>query len=213
MSIIAELRIRSEDLVLASALGEVPDVRLDLVTEVATDPHRPYMFIWVRGEDRETFETAMADDPTVADVRRYTDLEDRTFYRIQVSEETPVVTYPAWVEHGVNLLEATWRSGWWQARMRVPDREAIARFREMCRGNDVDFQLDGVFTDEGQPRGGAMLTAEQREVLLRADELGYFEIPRQHTMAEIAEELDVSSQAVSERLRRALRELVSTHVR
>jgi len=48
------------------------------------------------------------------------------------------------------------------------------------------------------------LTDKQREVLDTAREMGYFEVPRDATAAEIAEELDISPQAVSERMRRAI---------
>lgn len=212
MSIIAELRIRSAGLVLAEALQAVPDVRLDLVTEVATDPDRPYMFVWARGCDLDAFESAMGDDGTVADWEPYNELPEQTLYRLQVSGETGVVTYPAFVEMGVNLLEATWRDGWWRIRVRFPDREAIGRVREWCADNGVTLELDGLFTDSGPQGRESVLTPEQHEVLATAYDLGYFEIPREHTLADVAADLDVSSQAVSERLRRGYRQLVAEHV-
>ncbi|MUV89266.1 hypothetical protein GJ629_04600 [Halapricum sp. CBA1109] len=39
---------------------------------------------------------------------------------------------------------------------------------------------------------------------------GYFTIPREVTLSELAAELDLSSQAASERLRRGIRTLVQT---
>lgn len=212
MSIVAELQIRSAGMVLASTLDRVPEMELDLITEVATDPERPYLFVWASGGDLDGFEAAMVEDATVAEVEAYTHLEDRSLYRIQVSGATEVVTYPDWVEFGVNLLEATWRDGWWHLQLRVPERDALGRIREWCSEHGVDLEVDGVFT--GGPPGSshAELTPEQREVLRRADELGYFDIPRQHTMADLAADLGLSSQAVSERLRRSYRTLVAEHV-
>jgi predicted DNA binding protein len=48
---------------------------------------------------------------------------------------------------------------------------------------------------------------------LLAYERGFFDIPRRATAADLAAELDVSRQAVSERLRRGYAALVETHVR
>lgn len=213
MSIIAEVRIQSPDLVLAETLRSVSDVRLDFVTEVAIDPERPYLVLWASGCDLGAFESAMSADSTVESWELYNDLEAERLYRLQVSQQTGVVTYPAWVEIGVNLLEATWCEGWWHIRLRLPDRESIGDVREWCSDAGVDFELDGLFTDDGPSGRDSVLTPEQREVLATAHELGYFEIPRQHTLAEVAEELDLSSQAVSERLRRGYKQLVTEHVR
>lgn len=52
------------------------------------------------------------------------------------------------------------------------------------------------------------LQAEQREALQVALEAGYFDVPRNATLVELVEELDVSDSAVSRRLRRALSTLL-----
>lgn len=212
MSIIAELRIRSPELVLTEALQAAPEVRLDLVSEVATDPDRPYMVFWAEGGDLDSFESAMSADPTVEHWEVYNELESRSLYRIRVSAATGVITYPTWVDVGVNLVEATWRDGWWRIRMRLPARSAVGQIREWCGDNGVDFELEGLFDDRGPAGQGTVLTPEQREVLATAHDLGYFEIPRGSTLAEVAEEMDLSSQAVSERLRRGYRQLVAEYV-
>jgi predicted DNA binding protein len=212
MSIVAELQIRSDGMVLVPTQDRLPALEVDVVTEVATDPQRPYLYAWISGVDREAFERAIAQDPTVAEHEDYTHLADRSLYRIQVSEATDVVTYPDWVEFGVTLLEATWADGWWRLQLRVPNREALGEIREWCAEQAVALQVCGVVSDSTPGPDDPLLTAEQREVLRRAYEMGYFEIPRGHTMADLAADLDLSSQAVSERLRRGYRTLVAEHV-
>lgn len=44
----------------------------------------------------------------------------------------------------------------------------------------------------------------------KAYDLGYFEVPRQITLAELSEELGISDQAINERMRRGLSTLVAT---
>lgn len=52
------------------------------------------------------------------------------------------------------------------------------------------------------------MTDDQREALEAALQKGYYAIPSEATMAEIASDLDISQQALSERLRRGHRALV-----
>ena len=48
------------------------------------------------------------------------------------------------------------------------------------------------------------VTQPQRETLMRAVQRGYYSIPRQMSTQDLAEDLDISDQAVTERLRRAI---------
>ncbi len=213
MSVIAEFRVRSPKLVLWHAQQECPDVKFEVLQEVGTDPQRPYMFILVDAADPSSFETAMAADPTVEELECYAEFEAEVLFRFRVSEATDVVMYPLWVELGADQLESHWSDGWWYARKRFPDRDTVATYRERCEELGVEFELERVYTDERSAEAaGGPLTEEQREALVTAYEAGYFSVPREASMAEVADELGVSSQAVSERLRRAHQRLVEYHL-
>lgn len=56
------------------------------------------------------------------------------------------------------------------------------------------------------------LTDKQREALLTAFKRGYHEIPRDTTSSDLADELGISHQALSERFRRAYRHLVESEL-
>ena len=56
------------------------------------------------------------------------------------------------------------------------------------------------------------VTDPQREALKLAYEYGYFNTPREATLAEIAEELGISQQALGSRLRRANRRLIEREI-
>lgn len=53
------------------------------------------------------------------------------------------------------------------------------------------------------------ISEKQAEAVRLAAEGGYFEIPRDVSMSEIADELDICGQAASERLRRGIAKLIS----
>jgi len=55
---------------------------------------------------------------------------------------------------------------------------------------------------------GGQLTAAQREALSAAKEHGYYEVPRKVSTRDLADELDMSHQNLSELLRRATSKLI-----
>jgi predicted DNA binding protein len=172
------------------------------------------LYFWANGDDLDTFETALAEDWSVTDVQRYTNLGDRRLYRAQLSDAVEVVSYPVWVEAGGVQLSATCQNGIWRNRFRFPDRESFHDVREWSVENGLDFTLHNLYTetDNGHGPGETSLSREQRETLATAYESGLYEIPQQATAADLADELDISPQAVSERLHRAYATLVEEHV-
>lgn len=211
MSVVAEFQVRSPDLPMEQALESVPAMEIELVTEVGTDPDRPYLFFWARGDDFQAFDAALAADPTVAEVQVYTEFEEEVLYRLRVTAETEVVSYPVLLELGADRLQTVHLDGWWHVRMRFPNRSALSDLHGWYRDRGVEFDLERIYTDPGHD-GASNLTDPQREVLQVALRLGYFEVPRQSSMDEVAEELGISEQAVSERLRRGHKKLVARHL-
>ncbi|MDG5775802.1 helix-turn-helix domain-containing protein [Haloarculaceae archaeon H-GB2-1] len=210
MSLIAEFSIASSKLMLSPTFDEIPNVELEVVNEVAIDHQCPVIFTWATCDDAEAFESAMADDETVADFHRFSEPGDHAYYRIAASSETDVTVYPTWIALGAEQLGERYVDGEWHVELRCPDHETLRAFREWCRDNDIAFDLQTVYPSE--PRMGTTLSDEQREVLRVALARGFFEIPRAASMAELAEELNISKQAVSERLRRAHEALARKHL-
>ncbi|MFC7176111.1 helix-turn-helix domain-containing protein [Halosegnis marinus] len=209
MSVILEYAFRSDGLVLAPAL-DATDVRLDLEGVTASRPTHPQLFGWVKG-DLDAFDAAVAEDPTVDEVTVLSDHGDRRLYRFRTTDDVETVLYPLWVDLGGEALEAHYEGEWWRSQVRFPDRSAVSAYRDTLLDNGVEFRLEGLYDEE--PSGpGVGLTPEQRETLKLAYRRGYFEVPRGTTAADLAAELGVSTQAVSERLRRGYASLVSEQV-
>jgi predicted DNA binding protein len=79
---------------------------------------------------------------------------------------------------------------------------------DFCDEHGLNFEVSSIRELDSEPAGRYGLTTQQYEVLATAASQGYFEVPRAVTLEELAEEFDVSHQAVSERLRRAVNALV-----
>lgn len=216
VSVLVEFSIGMDGLAFESTLQRV-DARVDVEQTYATDPERPILFVWVTCDDLSAFEAAMAEDPTVADVQSLSTVDGRRLYRLQVSGETETVLYPAWVSLGGEALDAYFENGRWHSRARFPDRDSLAAYEEFLDQNGLSFEMKRLYdatsvSGTGPAAADDGLTAQQRRTLLLAYERGFFDIPRRATAAELATELDVSRQAVSERLRRGYATLVERYL-
>jgi len=197
--------------ILRTALERAPGTTVSHEDQYRTADGITLLF-WAAGGDPAAFEDGLAADPTVTNVARLADARHRRLYRVLFTAEgEDVTTFPAWGELDLSLLDATATAEGWDLRMRMPDRDTLHRFREVCDENDVGFRLASVYEErEAATVSDARLTAVQREALLAAHELGYYDIPRGASLADVADHLDVSSQALSERLRRGTARLVET---
>lgn len=56
-----------------------------------------------------------------------------------------------------------------------------------------------------------ILKSKERDVLLTALDVGYFDVPRRGTLVDLAEELQMSDSEVSEHLRRGVATVLRAH--
>jgi hypothetical protein len=87
----------------------------------------------------------------------------------------------------------------------LPEPE-VAAFREALVGRAVPFTIEAM-SSHYDPAG--RVTDRQREVLSLAIDMGYYEIPRQTSQAELAGRLDVDVSVVNRILRRAEGHLIT----
>ena len=211
MSLIAEYRLSSPKLPLMESLAAVPEMTLHVEHEHAADPREPVVFLWASGDDFDTFETAVDDDDSAKEVTVLERLDDQRLYRIQISSNAEVVMYPAGLEVGASQLAVSATHEGLDVRQRFPDHSALLTYRGLCVERDVSFSVRRLYSlDPGNPSLDATsgLTTKQRETLRTAVEAGYFDVPRGVELHELAAQLGVSSQSVSERLRRGTARLV-----
>jgi predicted DNA binding protein len=97
----------------------------------------------------------------------------------------------------------------WSCTIRFRDHSRVSEFKSLCDSNDVAVSLRSIGhgVEDSAPEGP--LTPAQRETLKLAIEKGYFSIPRDTTLSGLADELGVSDQATSERIRRGIETLLT----
>lgn len=210
MSVIVEFTLRSPSTALYEASTSVPGVRIEIESLDGLDPEQPSAVMWANGGNLDVFDDAIRTDETVGELRLLDELDDRRLYRFQFTDAVGVVFYPIFLELGTSLLTLSCQNGDWNVRMRFPNRETLSEFREFCEDNGVTFRLDRMYDEPEE--SDAPLTDRQREAIAVAFASGYFEVPRNVPLQSVADELGVSQQAASERLRRAMRHLAAETV-
>ncbi|MFB6269624.1 MAG: helix-turn-helix domain-containing protein [Halobacterium sp.] len=212
MGVIAEFTFEHPDLPLMSTLEET-GVRVDVEQAVAEDPQRPVLFLWVSGGDLDYFEAVASRDETVGDLTLVEDADDRRLYRVQVSEDTEKPLYPLDERMEASRLAVSSSADGVDARLRFPDRESLSEFQPLLEERGVDVTLRGVYSQNDPVLSDEYgLSSKQRQALLTAVEVGYYDVPREASLSDVADELGVSTQAASERLRRGIASFVRNAV-
>ncbi|WP_458185766.1 helix-turn-helix domain-containing protein [Haladaptatus sp. NG-WS-4] len=211
MGVIAEFTIRAPALVLTSTLESVPEMTVELEQQMVATAYTPLLIVWATGGDFEAFDDALRRDDTIASHTVVEDFEARKLYRLELDRENLLPVYPAYQKFGAVPMAGHGKAGVWRRRIRFPDRTALVEFQQFCEHEDIEFSLKRLYT----PNDDEMLfqlTEPQREALVAAHQGGYFDVPRNATLADLGSKLGVSKQSVSERLRRAQSRLVAETV-
>lgn len=140
----------------------------------------------------------------VDDVRFVDEVRGGSVY--WVSWEDPEPTLLAVIRRtGGMILTAVAEDDDWTFEIRFPTREAASRFYSEYDDGEHPITVRST-SSNGRASGETddSLTPAQREALEHALADGYFEVPRKTTLIELAEELEISDSAVSQRLRRGL---------
>jgi predicted DNA binding protein len=218
LSVLAEFIVPASEFVLADTLTAAPDMRIEIKRVIAgAEFVTPYF--WAAGGDFETFENALDTDEMIHDVLRleeHTGSEDATsdeegrFYRVNWKTDIPNLV-SAVSEAQATVLEAVTAEGIrWEIKALFPDSEALSRFYDYCNEHAFQLELCRVYRpDNPQEQAEYGVTEEQQEALVAAFHGGYFSVPRDKTLTELAEELDISRNALSARLRRGQRNLLA----
>lgn len=178
------------------------DVTLKLERVVPTEGATHYL--WLIGENYQGVLDELRDAAAIETVTTLDEYDDRVLVRLHWSGlDTPF--FELLEESNVVLVEARGTADGWTATLQIPDEAALGAFYETSEQRGLGVELRAINGARFDERGDTdMFSAVQRETLEAAFEAGYFDIPRSVTIADLAEQLGRSEQAVSEALRRAI---------
>jgi predicted DNA binding protein len=210
MSVTAKAYIEHELLALVPTLRELDDINIKVIHEATTDPDADIFPFVVEYDDIEALERTLDTDPTVVEYGLVDNTGDTSIYYIEHTEETKLIS-PAVTDINGFMLHAETKDKGWLVQLQVPSREALQSVWEYAREHGISFSLLEMYEEkEGGTESSFGLTAEQREALEIAYRSGYFSEPREMSLSDVADELGVSSTAMGGRLRRGMRNLISS---
>ncbi|MFC3957904.1 bacterio-opsin activator domain-containing protein [Halovivax cerinus] len=207
MSLFGKFRVPSSAFALHETLTAVPEMGIEIERVVVTDEVlTPYF--WISGVSPGAFESAAQDDPTIQHIKRLDEFADSALYRAEWTAQVQSVLY-AYTEIEAVILEATGTDQRWELRMRFDDRDQLGAFQDYCEEHRIAFSLQQL-TQLSQPKTGGQygLTPKQQEALVAAWKAGYFETPRESSLSDVADDLDITQQSLSKRIQRANQTLI-----
>lgn len=210
---IVEMGVGLDDFALASTLSAVENLRCEVERVVACNQDTVMPFVWLEGPSAALagIESTLAADETVEEATCIASLEGERLYQMTWSTRTDLLL-DLLLEADGTILSARATGKGWSLRLLFPTREASARAHDRCRENNVQCEIHTVYNISEGRQSRFRLTDEQRDALIKAFQSGYYEIPRERDLEELAAEFGISHQALSERLRRAHGSLVENAV-
>lgn len=207
--IVFEFAVPSDELALEMALREFPSVTVEYERLVPTNDS-PLPYLWTSGGTVPEFREAMAADPKVERLTKAAAFEEGALYHIHwEAAERRLLKWVATTHENIVLLQAVGRGDEWTLKFRFPSRSRLADFQAFADEQNIDLRVIRLYDLTDPMLGQYNISSKQRDALLRALEMGYFEVPREATLKEVAASLDISPNALSERLRRGQTNLVS----
>lgn len=217
MGVITTVQFGHPDGALVHTLETLPGVSVRVLRDAGTDPYHDATVFMFDGASLERIEGVLQDDPSVAAIHPMPNYQGTHVIGIEFDEDTELLMPVVTAQQGFSLEAKradpeTETIGWWE-RWLFSHRSGLNAVWEYARENGYTFDVLAI--NEFHPDGSATtgeLTEDQRETILVAYEHGYFSEPRETSLEELANILDLSSTAVGGRIRRGINALVEATI-
>ncbi len=206
MATVMEFTSPAAEFPLGTVFENLPGVTVELERLI---PHQTLIipYFWVRGAKAEDIEAAFETHAGVTGIELIDNVEDEYLMRAEWEREY-VGVLSALAEADIVVLEGVGTKEGWKFEVRGESQESVSEFRTFCQERDIQIDITSVHALLPIQGEGYELTDTQREALVVAYERGYFDSPRKASLEDVAEELGITQQSLSSRLRRGHRRLI-----
>ncbi|MDY7081435.1 MAG: helix-turn-helix domain-containing protein [Halobacteria archaeon] len=208
MSVIAEVSVPADGFELGRSLKLQPGMKIELERMVPIGGE-VLPLLRVIGNDGTGFEKSARGSQIIENITRIDNVDDKFLYKVSWSDDVGEF-FRGITEMDGTLIRGVGTYGEWRFQIRFDSNTKLSNFHEHCDIEGIAMELESanhtVISTNNNLFG---LTQVQRETLLLALRKGYFKIPRETTLVELAEELGISDQALSERMRRSMSQIIT----
>lgn len=210
MGTVVDMMIPTEQFALSETFDEIPDVQARTVRVAAHGPHGVMPFLRLWSSHPEKLDDALRNDSSTKDVVCVSRDGKWSLYRVSWQPHVQTVI-GIFIQTDGSLLAAQGETNQWKLRVLFPDQASVSETYNRWRSHGVDSSIKRVSgVSDTVNYTGIEISSCQHETLLEAFRTDYYDVPRGITLDGLAQELDVSHQALSERLRRGHRNLIAT---
>lgn len=201
MTVLIEFTLPADSFPFGRSVGGDSDMRVQLERVVPIGQSR-IPFIWATGGEFDRFERHVRNSEVVKEVEALTRAGESVLYRV-VWHEAKESFLNGIADQNGSIMEGHGKETF-SFTVRFQNHADLTRFHRFYQSHDYPVNIDRVYAldEERDTRYGLGITPEQCEALTMAVEDGYFSVPRETKLDEIAEELGITRQAASERVRR-----------
>jgi hypothetical protein len=213
MSVIATFIVDSDSFPLGKSIEGQPTAEIEIERIV---PMRegtfPFIFVWEH-TNYEQFEQQMESIPEVELIELLETFEDGRLYEISwESDSTPLL--PDIIANDGTILSARGDSTAWTFELRFANHANVSRFfRDATANSELDMRLKSLVQEVRfeSTEDRSLLTQKQERALGTAFEMGYFDVPREAHLDDVAAALGISSSSTSALLRRGCSRFFKHH--
>lgn len=195
-------------------LNGVPGLSLtcERVAALGDEVVTPLLRFRFQESDFTSLETALTDDPTVDEYEVLAHGAGEALCHVQWSSRVCLLVRMLTATDAL-VLSGSASSERWTFDLLFPTRDALSQLDAFCSEHNLSLDVSCVETWDENGLNPAGMTDEQNEALTTAYKLGYFKVPREIVLDDVATELGISHQALSERLRRGHDTLIQQALR
>lgn len=208
MTIIADVTLPAATFPLGRVLESFPDATMELERVVPLQ-ETIMPLVWVEGNDPDAVESALRSHPQVKDVELLTTTETESLFEVHWSPAADGLAETL-LNTGATVLDARGTAESWDFRLRFSAHEDLSALNVSLTEKGIPVTLRRIYhppLEEISP-----MSPIQRDTLLAAYRQGYFQIPRRINQSDLADELEISDSALSQRIRRAVSKLIERDV-
>jgi predicted DNA binding protein len=202
MATIVEFEIPVTDFAMEETLSRIDDIGVEVERMVAQSEEYVMPYVWISTAEVDSLEAVFREDETIEEFEKISESGEVQLYRMSWVRNIHFLMNLLLENEGV-ILSAHASGDGWSLRTLLSSRESISKTLDYATTVGMDLTVVSIFEMREGREGRYGLTHDQYEALTLAARRGFYKIPREVNLEELSEELGVSHQSLSERLRRA----------